>query len=180
MNTDRRWMVYELARMAREVAGDTAECGVFKGASSYLICAAQRGTDKVHHMFDSFAGLSTPGPRDGDYWKSGALACSLEEVQARLQEFPAVRYHRGWIPDCFPAVADRQFSFVHIDIDLEQPTHDSAEFFWPRLNHGGVLLCDDYGFTSCPGATVALDEFFATRPERVVAPAAEVDLQLKG
>ena len=180
MNTDRRWMVYELARMARAVAGDTAECGVFKGASSFLICVAQKGTGKHHHVFDSFAGLSTPGSRDGNHWKSGALACTLEEVQSNLRDFPHAHYYRGWIPECFPAVADRKFSFVHIDVDLEQPTYDSVKFFWPRLNPGGILLCDDYGFTSCPGASLALDEYFADRPEQVIALSGGGGFAIKG
>lgn len=180
MNTDRRFMVYELARMARAVPGDTAECGVFKGASSFLICLAQQETGKHHHIFDSFAGLSPPGSRDGNYWKSGSLACSLEEVQSNLRDFPNVHYYRGWIPDRFPSVVDCQFSFVHIDVDLEQPTYDSADFFWPRISPGGVLLCDDYGFTSCPGATLALDDYFASRPERVIALSGGGGFAIKG
>src|SRR5439155_2143547 len=38
MNTDRRWMLYQLLRLIADVPGDTAECGVYTGASSYLIC----------------------------------------------------------------------------------------------------------------------------------------------
>jgi O-methyltransferase len=34
-------------------------------------------------------------------------------------------------------------------------------FFWPRLVPGGIVVCDDYGFTTCPGARSAMDEFFA-------------------
>ena len=62
------------------------------------------------------------------------------------------------IPDRFPDVADREFRFVHIDVDLYEPTLDSLAFFYPRLVTGGILLCDDYGFTTCPGARRAFDE----------------------
>ena len=31
-NAERRWMVYQLARLTKQVPGDTAECGVFQGA----------------------------------------------------------------------------------------------------------------------------------------------------
>jgi hypothetical protein len=168
MNSDRKWMVRQLCRLARRVDGDTAECGVFRGASSYLICAANRGTGKVHHAFDSFEGLSRPGPRDGDYWTAGTLACDLDSVKAALREFDAVAYHKGWIPDRFADVADRRFSFVHVDVDLEQPTRDSIAFFYPRMNSGGVFVCDDYGFTSCPGATLAVDDYLADKPEKMI------------
>ena len=33
---------------------------------------------------------------------------------------------------------------------------------------GGLLVFDDYGFSTCPGATRAVDEFMASRPEPVI------------
>jgi hypothetical protein len=47
---------------------------------------------------------------------------------------------------------------VHIDVDLYQPTRDSLAFFYPRLVKGGVIVMDDYGFKTCPGATRAAEE----------------------
>ena len=103
-NSDRHWMLYQLRRLTATVPGDTAECGVFQGASSYLICLANEseGDRRRHHVFDSFEGFSTPGPRDGDYWRKGALACPLDEVKRNLARFRDVDYHKGWIPDRFP------------------------------------------------------------------------------
>ena len=31
-----------------------------------------------------------------------------------------------------------------------------------------MLLCDDYGFVTCPGATLAMDDFFDDKPEEIV------------
>ena len=147
---------------------------MFRGATSYLICAANRGTKKQHHVFDSFAGLSEPGSGDGEYWKAGDLEVDEETVRQNLADFPAVRLYRGWIPERFAEVEDRRFSFVHIDVDLRQPTEDSVRFFYPRLERGGILVVDDYGFATCPGATEAVDRFLEDRQERMLAlPAAE-------
>ena len=77
-------------------------------------------------------------------------------------------FHQGWIPDQFSDVADARFCFVHIDVDLFQPTRDSLDFFYPRMVRGGLIVCDDYGFETCPGARRAMDEFFADRPEPIV------------
>ena len=66
-------------------------------------------------------------------------------------------------------MADRAFSFVHVDVDLYEPTRDSFAFFYERLSPGGILLCDDYGCTTCPGATKAADEFLADRPEKMIS-----------
>ena len=58
---------------------------------------------------------------------------------------------------------------MHIDVNLYQPTLDSLAFFYPRMQHGGIVVCDDYGFSTCPGATRAVQEFLADAPEKMVA-----------
>jgi O-methyltransferase len=172
LNSDRRWMVYQLMRLIADVPGDTAECGVFQGAGSYLI-ARSAGIHpqhaRTHFVFDSFQGLSAPALPDGSYWQTGDLACGLDRVKANLQTVNNVSWHQGWIPERFPDVAGRKFSFVHIDVDLYEPTRDSIQFFYPRMSTGGIIVCDDYGFTTCPGAIKAVDEFLADKPEKMIS-----------
>ena len=170
-NADRRWNLYQLARWSSSVPGETAECGVWKGAGSYAICWAFEATGerRTHHAFDSFAGLSEPNESvDGQHWRKGDLPSDLSATASNLSRYDQVVFHRGWIPERFHEVAGSRFAFVHIDLDLYQPTRDSLEFFYPRLSPGGLLLCDDYGFDVCPGPTAAMDEFFADRPECIV------------
>jgi O-methyltransferase len=172
MNMDRRWALYQLARLVVSVPGDTAECGVFEGAGSYLIARSlsdKTGLQRTHFMFDSFEGLSRPEAIDGSYWTTGALYCPLDKVKVNLRSLENLSWHKGWIPERFGDVADRRFSFVHIDVDLYQPTRDSMAFFYPRMNDGGIIICDDYGFTSCPGATHAVDEVLSNKPEKMIA-----------
>jgi hypothetical protein len=171
LNSGRRWMVAELTRLIAAVPGNTAECGVFRGAGSYLIAlaAAQEGRDGVHHLFDSFEGLSEPTGVDGGFWGRGNLACDVDTVQTNLRPLTNVRLHKGWIPSAFSDVSDSRFAFVHIDVDLYEPTRDSIAFFYERMNPGGIVVCDDYGFMTCPGATKAIDEFLADKPEKMIA-----------
>jgi hypothetical protein len=168
-NTHRRWMLWQLIRLIEAVPGDTAECGVFQGAGSWLICAATQGSKRKHHLFDSFEGLSTPDTADGAYWTKGDLTAGEDLVRSNLQAFAErIEFHKGWIPTAFPDVADRAFAFVHIDVDLHQPTLDSLEFFYPRLSPGAVLICDDYQSSLCPGATAAVDSFLSDKPEKMI------------
>jgi O-methyltransferase len=180
LNAARRWMVRELLRATASVPGDTAECGVFEGAGSWLICASNAGTAKVHHIFDSFEGLSEPGAGDGTHWSRGDLTAGEDIVRRNLAQFDAIRLYKGWIPTRFSEVADKTFSFVHVDVDLEIPTADCIAFFYPRMSPGGVLLCDDYGFASCPGATRVFDELMADKPERVLSMPAGGGFIVKG
>ena len=167
LTADRKYMLRQLLALVDGVPGDTAECGVYGGASSWFICDHFRGSGRVHHGFDSFEGLSDPTPLDGSYWHVGDLSVGEAEAQELLEPFGA-RLYRGWIPERFDAVADRTFAFVHVDVDLYQPTRDSLEFFCPRLAPGGVILLDDHGFTTCPGATRAAEEYMAGRPESII------------
>lgn len=182
LNTDRRWTLSQLLRLTADVPGDTAECGVFKGASSYLICSAnsRSARERWHFVFDSFEGLSSPTEADGEFWQAGDLTVSEGLVAGNLSEFPNVSLHKGWIPDRFTDVEDRRFSFVHVDVDIMEPTRDSVAFFYPRLNDGGILLCDDYACTTCPGATASIDEYLRDKPEKMLALTAGGGFLVKG
>lgn len=165
---DRKYTLDQLMKLTPDIKGDTAECGVFEGASSWLICKNIAGAGKTHHIFDSFEGLSTPSTADGDHWGKGDFALCEEKCRKNLNEFSFVKYHKAWIPEGFHEVADKKFSFVHIDVDLYQPTLESVAFFYPRLDKGGIMLFDDYGFCSCPGAKKAIDEYFHEKSEKII------------
>ncbi len=167
---ERKFAVLGLLRLTHQVPGDVAECGAYEGATAYFLAQALAQADRRRQilLFDSFEGLSAPDAIDGGYWRPGDLTAAEARARENLRDFATVEFYRGWIPSRFAEVADRRFAFVHIDVDLHAPTRDSLEFFYPRTAPGGVIVCDDYGFTSCPGARVAMDEFFAGRPEPVV------------
>jgi hypothetical protein len=168
LNADRRWIMRELLRLVESVPGDTAECGVYEGAGSWLMCRMNAGNDRQHHMFDSFEGLSQPAVVDGSHWRKGAMARHEDLVRANLAPLKGWTSHRGWIPTRFSDVSDRRFAFVHIDVDLYEPTRDCMAFFYERMSDGGIILCDDYGQSTCPGATRAVDEFLAGKPEAMI------------
>ncbi len=165
---DRKYTLAQLIKLTKNLTGDFAECGTYKGASAYLMCVAAKNTNRLVHLFDSFEGLSDPGTYDGNYWESGRFKTSESEVLQNLSEFTNYRAYKGWIPDRFIEVANRQFSFLHIDVDLYQPTLDSLKFFYERMEKKGILLFDDYGFKTCPGAKLAIDEFFEKLPEPII------------
>lgn len=163
---ERYWVICQYVKQTVDLVGATAECGVYRGASSWLICKNSGG--KPHYCFDSFTGLSEPGEHDGAYWRSGDLASAEEVAQKKLAEFPNVTMLTGWIPERFGEIKDQLFSFVHVDVDLYEPTKESLEFFYPRLVDGGIVLFDDYGFETCPGARKAVDDFMSTKREEIL------------
>jgi len=164
---DRAYLLDQLASAVFGFAGSTAECGSYKGLSSFIICRRTQ-PGGTHHIFDSFEGLSRPDPADGTAWSEGDMAIGEDEVLDNLIGFD-VRAHKGWIPERFSDVDDEKFVLVHIDVDLYQPTYESLKFFYDRVVRGGLIVCDDYGFRSCPGARRAVDEFLIDKSEVVLS-----------
>lgn len=171
---ERRFQMYYLAKSVESLPGDTVECGVWFGASSFMIMKASSKADRTHHIFDSFQGLSEPDERDYVFrdsvmrWKKGDLSIPEKVVEDNLRGEGRFKLYKGWIPDKFNEVCDNVFCFVHIDVDLYQPTYDSIAFFYERLTPGGIILCDDYGFETCPGAFDSMNDFFADKPEKII------------
>lgn len=173
---DRCYHLLDLARTARHIEGDVAECGVRQGKSTiFILTGLGPSNGKTYHIFDSFEGVSEPGESDRDSrgaiaWTKGELAVREHALRHNLDGFDTpIEMHKGWIPARFTDVRDRTFSFVHVDVDLYEPTRHSFEFFYPLMARGGFMVCDDYGSAYCPGAKKAVDEFFATKPECVLS-----------
>jgi hypothetical protein len=169
---DRKFPMKELLKLALPLSGDLAECGVFRGASAFLLTKGMTAgaPDKRLHLFDAFAGLSEPKiDIDGTYWRPGDLACSLSEVALNLRQHEnLIVFHPGWIPEKFSEVSERTFCFVHIDVGLFEPTQEALSFFGPRMAPGSLIVCDDYGFRRCPGARRAMDEYAAASGQTIV------------
>jgi hypothetical protein len=164
-----------LLEEALPLQGDIAECGCFRGLSSHLLLSRLKRADPGYdgagyHVFDSFEGLSEPGPADlaaGNdpaaervrrMCRRGWFAASQEVVRRGLAGFPAVSYHPGWIPASFAGLPERRYRFVHLDLHLHGPTLAALEYFFPRLAPGAIIVCDDY---SWPGERKAVDDFCA-------------------
>lgn len=166
---DRKFMIKSLLALIQDIDGDTAECGVYKGATSYIICNETVLNPTMHYAIDSFEGLSAPTNQDTSYWNEGDLRVGMDECKRNLRAFEGrIKYCKGWIPEAFQLVESSRFRFVHIDVDLYAPTRDSLVFFYEKMVSGGLIVCDDYGFKSCEGAKTAVDEFFANKPEQIV------------
>ncbi len=171
VSADRCQVLYRLGRQALSVAGDFAECGVYRGGTALLLSRVLKGSGKALHLFDSFEGLPAPDPeRDPDLEEGVFRATSARDVERLLGRFPgSLRIHEGFIPSTFEGLEDSRFAFVHIDVDLYRSTLDCLDYFYPRLAAGAVVVFDDYGFPAARGEKEAVDEFFAGRPEAPLA-----------
>jgi hypothetical protein len=123
-------------------------------------------------IVDSFAGLSEPTEEDSSEYSmspkifgsekygapAGSFSCSETDLRHTLSEFPKIEFVKGWIPEVLHTLPDRTYSFVHIDLDLHDPILGGINYFFPRLSSGGLIILDDYGSLSWPGAKKAGDD----------------------
>jgi O-methyltransferase len=158
------FFIYALARAHSHLPGAMAEVGVFQGVSAKLICEAKGNT--TLHLFDTFTGLPPATAADRSGHRPNQYAASLESVQAYLQGYPNVHFHKGLFPDSAREVEELTYSFVHIDVDLYASTKACLEYFYPRLMAGGVLISHDYSLL--PGVKQAFEEFLNDKRERVI------------
>jgi O-methyltransferase len=151
-----------------------AECGCWWGHSTHIlseILLADSNFVGRLHVFDSFEGLSEFKTEDHSEFRSTQslkdrarknFRADLTRVAESLKHFPFVSIHPGWVPSKFCEVENDKFAFVSIDLDLYEPIRDSVKFFYPRLQEGGLMYFDDYGYETFPGAKRAVDEYLVT------------------
>jgi O-methyltransferase len=157
------YQLYAAATAVRKIPGDAAEVGVFRGASAKLIRSAL--PDKRLHLFDTFEGLPEPQPVDGDL-RSGQFSCGLDEVKSFLGSEVDTCFHVGIFPSSAGPAKERTFAFVHLDVDLYDGTLSALNWFYSRMQAGGIIITHDY--VVLPGPTKAFDEFFREKPDPII------------
>lgn len=156
------------AQQACKISGDFVECGVWRGFLSTAIMT-YLGWDRLDRrffLFDTFDGLVenrlTAGERANrdkiDHLNSHYRG-TYDFARQHFAQFPRVTLVRGPIPDTLGSVAIDHVAFLSLDMNCMQPEIAAAEHFWPKLQPGGMVLLDDYGFVSYEEQKRAFDAF---------------------
>jgi O-methyltransferase len=171
-----------------EIPGDFVECGVYRGGNAILAAAifAEQDPTRRVWLFDTFAGNTEPSiQRDGisafsKYKELQRLGfnqwsySSLQEVKRNFEIFGLLSSTINFIEGDVRKTLNEeinipdQIAVLRLDTDWFDSTLIELKTLYPRLvNHkggGGVLIIDDYGYSS--GARDATEEYFskASRP----------------
>jgi O-methyltransferase len=168
VSRQRCYVLWNLARQAMQLPGEFWECGVFRGGTA-MILTHIANTAPNHRrgvrLFDTFEGMPA-AHRERDLHKLGDFSgTKLADVRARVEAEGPSSFHPGVIPTTFEPLTSSAIAIAHIDVDLYQSVLDTCAFVYPRLVPGGIMLFDDYGFPSCPGARQAVDQYFRDKRE---------------
>jgi O-methyltransferase len=170
----------------RQIPGAIIECGVWRGGSMQAVARtllARGVSDRDLHLYDTFEGMPEPSERDRRHGGKAAVellendrsgkvraSASLEDVQVGMTEtgYPRERlhFHPGMVEDTIPEHSPERIALLRLDTDWYASTRHELEHLYDRLEPGGVLILDDYGYWE--GARQAVDEFLERTGERLL------------
>jgi O-methyltransferase len=164
VDAPRCYVLHTLARQARHVAGEYWECGVYHGGTALLLAKVAAEDQRPLRLFDTFAGMPAPDPVR-DWHAAGDFSDTSAARVRQLVDYERAVLHEGAIPASFQGLESQVIALAHIDVDLHRSVLDCCSFIYPRVAAGGFMVFDDYGWPTCVGARLAVDEFFADKPE---------------
>lgn len=165
-----RFMIFWLQKQRLEkegVAGSIAELGVYRGQTAALLMALF--PESPLHLFDTFRGFRADDLRQesgeaATYTTANFADTSVAYVCNKLGNSPLIHVYEGNFTETRQQAESENFALVSLDADLEKPTFEGLEWFYLRLQPGGVLLVHDYN-PKWPGLMRAVDTFTAQIPE---------------
>lgn len=123
-------------------------------------------------LYDTFSGMAEPSTKDGPevhrQWReqqkdgrSDWCYASLADVKRNMQRVALkdIAYVEGKVEDTLPGTLPGGIALLRLDTDWYESTKAELVHLYPLLQHGGVLIVDDYG--QWVGSRTAVDEYFA-------------------
>lgn len=143
--------------------GNYLEVGVWRGGTGLVIAEALRhfGVSGDLYLADTFAGVVNAGEHDTLY--VGGEHADTTEAQVRKllgdHGHHDVRILKGMFPQDTGEHVAGAIRMLHVDVDVYQSARDVVAWAFDRLVPGGIVVFDDYGFSSCSGITKLAEEY---------------------
>ena len=163
----KRYRTFELCAeeiLRNNIAGETAEFGVFSGVFAKII--NKKFSQKKLYLFDTFEGFPekdlSSEEKESDtikFHNSAFSNITLESVLAQMPYPENCLIKKGYFPDTTHDCQDQKYCFVSLDVDLYTPTYNGLEYFYPRLSEGGYIFIHEYNSNLFPECKKAVNDF---------------------
>jgi O-methyltransferase len=176
MRFDARWRLWLLTRFAahaRNLEGNFAEFGVYRGGCSRMVLGTiDLQPERRLYLFDTYAGTPdddklAEDERDMGGRHADTSADYVADLLSQWDPIPVIC--KGDVFDTIPATETGPLAFVHLDLNAAAPTRHVLEHIWDRLVPGAVIVFDDYGWDEYIEQRHTIDDFLADRPEQIIA-----------
>jgi hypothetical protein len=156
--------------------GDFVECGVNTGICSLAVMnyVDFEKSGKRFFLFDTWEGSPqdqfTREERDIglDLVHKESYASCFELAQKNFAPYPNAVLVRGRVPETLTSVEIDKVAYLAIDMNAVAPEIAAAEYFWPKLVSGGVIVLDDYGWLHHVNQKKAFDAFASERGVKIL------------
>lgn len=173
---------YELYKSIVNLPGHIFELGVYKGASLIRLATFRDALENDYSRrivgFDAFGRFPTDGLKVDDdltfiehFEGAGGHGLSKDEVGALLEVkgFENIELVEGNVFDTLPLYLERhpetRLAFLHLDMDVKEPTDLALNLLYERVVPGGLIVLDDYNAVA--GETLSVDAFIKDRGLRI-------------
>lgn len=167
---------------ALRAKGAFVECGVNAGFISSAIMEALewRNTGRKFYLIDTFSGPVLSQFSELEIGRgrleiaksalaAGAYVTDIARVRANFSEWPNALVVQGAVPGVLDSLDCGPVAFLHLDMNCAFPETGALEFFWPRLEPGGMVLFDDYTYFGHDSQTEAIDALAARLGIQILA-----------
>ena len=163
---------YEVFKKTVNVKGSVVECGVFKGVSLIRFLTYRdilfHKIKKYVYGFDIFGKFPTQlSIKDNLFAKShdqrAGYGKPVKDLNRTLKKkkFKNYKLIKGEVSKTIPLFLKKnknfKISFLHLDLDVYEPTSFALNTFYKYVSNNGIILLDDY--LSIDGATRAINTF---------------------
>ncbi|MEP2707438.1 MAG: TylF/MycF/NovP-related O-methyltransferase [Roseibium sp.] len=165
---------YELYKSIVTLPGHIFELGVYKGASLIRLAtfrdALENDYSRIIVGFDAFGEFPRKGLSVEDdqqfidrFEGAGGHGLSNGELQDLLNNkgFENFELIKGNVFDTLPKYLEQhpetRLAFLHLDMDVKEPTDFALNSLYDRVVPGGLIVFDDYN--SVAGETLSVDNF---------------------
>lgn len=162
-----RYRTFELMAKeikAKEVDGNVAEVGVYRGRFARLI--NETFSDRKMFLFDTFESFDedefkfeVEKGRCPEDFREVFTDTSEDFVLSRMKYPQNCLVRKGFFPATAQGLENEHFAFVSIDVDFEKSIFNCLEFFYERLNNGGCLFIHDYNNRYLEGVKKAVEDY---------------------
>lgn len=164
VNRYQAWELWKLTEQLDKIEGDLLEVGVWRGSTSIIMASKLRAlhSGKMIYACDTFEGVVKAGHPSDNYYKGGEHSNTSKEFvakQAASHGLSNIALLQGIFPDDTGHLSsNKSFSLCHIDVDAYESGRSVLDWVWPRLNIGGAIVFNDYGFPLTQGITRLFNE----------------------
>lgn len=174
---DVRWRAHVAiwaASIAARLDGNFIECGVHTGILSGTVMTWlewEKQSTKHFFLLDTWEGIPleqlTFAETERGLGKMNRKYLNGEQhfknAMQKFSKWKNCTLIRGKVPESFKYLDETLYSYVSIDMNVAAAEIAAAEYFWPKMVAGGLMLLDDYGWSAHIHQKIAFDRFAEER-----------------